>query len=443
MKTIAVILLFNLAPWAAEGGSVSFTRQLAPILEAKCQACHSEDKAKGGYRAHTFAAALKAGRSDRPALVPGHPEKSELFQRLVADDPDDRMPQEDDPLPPEQIALFKLWIEQGALLDAGSPDTLLSALAPGQDHPAPPEVYPRPLPVLALAFSPDGALLAANGYREITLWTLEGALAGRLTNAPPRVRALAFHPAGGHLAAAGGLPGRAGELSIYNTKAGRFETNLLRMGDEVLAAAFSADGKYLAASGTDNAIHIFDWETRAKLATIRQHADWVSALDFSADGQRLASASRDRTARIYRTLDGTLETTYVAQGSPLSAAVFASPGIVASGGRGRSIHFWTTEDGRKQSEIAADGGIHRLIVFEGRLFSAGPDRMVRQHDVAKRELIRTYSGHREAVFALAIDSSGQRLASGSYDGEVRVWDAASGELQHAFYPAPGLKPEVR
>jgi WD40 repeat protein len=51
--------------------------------------------------------------------------------------------------------------------------------------------------------------------------------------------------------------------------------------------------------------------------------------------------------------------------------------------------------------------------------------------------MRTFSGHRDWVYSLAIDPSSQRLASGSYDGEVRIWNIPDGQLVTVFTAAPG------
>jgi len=48
--------------------------------------------------------------------------------------------------------------------------------------------------------------------------------------------------------------------------------------------------------------------------------------------------------------------------------------------------------------------------------------------VPAKKLMRTLEGHRDEVWALALDPAGKRLASGSKDGELRIWDAYSGEL---------------
>src|SRR5262245_16758643 len=57
---------------------VNFVKEVAPILAAKCVACHQPSKTKGGYQLHTFGAFMTAGRSKESPVVAGDPKKSHL-----------------------------------------------------------------------------------------------------------------------------------------------------------------------------------------------------------------------------------------------------------------------------------------------------------------------------------------------------------------------------
>ena len=80
----------------------------------------------------------------------------------------------------------------------------------------PPE-YTR-LPVIpALAFSPDGSLLAVAGFHEVLLWKADGSeLVGRLVGLSERIESLAFSPDGKKLAVTGGRPARMGEVQVWD-----------------------------------------------------------------------------------------------------------------------------------------------------------------------------------------------------------------------------------
>jgi WD40 repeat protein len=323
------------------------------------------------------------------------------------------------------------------MLDRGEPGALLASLIPARPHGLPPEKYRRPLPVLAVAFTPDGQI-AASGYHEVTIWNQSGQLLRRITNVTQRVRAIAFDSTGRNLAIAGGQPGRGGELNLYDYESGAFKTNLLRTSDEIISLAFSPERKLLACAGTDNAIHVFHGETFAPTITIQQHADWVTAIAFNTNGTQIASAGRDRTARIYDTTSGNLETTYTGQNSPLYAVACLPDGLIASGGRDKSLHIWDSKEGKKKSDIGGFGGeINALLATSDFIFTASGDGLVKQHAISDRKLVHTFTGHGDAVYALAYDSASKKLVSGSYDGVLNIWNVESGELEKTFVAAPG------
>jgi hypothetical protein len=98
---------------------ISFNKHIRPIFINKCTKCHGGVKADGDLSLIYRAEALGKGRSGNTLIVPGKPEESELYQRIITDDIDDKMPLQtgdhaEEPLNPEQVNLIKKWIEQGA-----------------------------------------------------------------------------------------------------------------------------------------------------------------------------------------------------------------------------------------------------------------------------------------------------------------------------------------
>ncbi|MHC4995544.1 MAG: DUF1549 domain-containing protein, partial [Planctomycetota bacterium] len=100
----------------AGAGEVDFNRDIRPILSEHCFACHGPDAKtrEADLRLDTREGAF-ADLGGYHALVPGDAEDSELYQLIIANE-DDRMPPVDtgDELKPEQVALIKQWIEEGA-----------------------------------------------------------------------------------------------------------------------------------------------------------------------------------------------------------------------------------------------------------------------------------------------------------------------------------------
>src|SRR4051812_33162432 len=115
---LSALLLSPAASAAAE--PIDFRKDVRPVLQERCYACHGALAQKAKLRVDSGANLLKAG-----AIVPGKPGDSELVLRMSADNEAQRMPPEGHPLKPEQIEKIKLWIEQGAKVppdDAPDPD---------------------------------------------------------------------------------------------------------------------------------------------------------------------------------------------------------------------------------------------------------------------------------------------------------------------------------
>ncbi len=101
-----------------------FERDVVPILTARCLKCHGGDKPKAKLNLQTKAGMLTGGESG-PVLVPGSAEKSLLFEMISKGD---MPPQKNPKLTPEEVALIKSWIDQGA---AASEKTAASSAALG------------------------------------------------------------------------------------------------------------------------------------------------------------------------------------------------------------------------------------------------------------------------------------------------------------------------
>lgn len=88
---------------------VSFSEQILPIFQARCTECHSDESAELGLNLSTYEGAM-AGSDYGTVIEPGNVAGSLLIDMIESGD----MPEEGDPVPPEEIALIKTWIEEGA-----------------------------------------------------------------------------------------------------------------------------------------------------------------------------------------------------------------------------------------------------------------------------------------------------------------------------------------
>ncbi len=424
----------------AEGGAVSFQKQIAPILMNKCQGCHGPEKAKGAFRLDTFERLNKAGESKAAPLVAGKAQASHLYQLIATTDDDDRMPKKGDPLGPSEVTLIQHWIDQGAKFDGPDTAAELATMVKEPQQPDPPAVYPRPVAITALAFSPDGKELAAGGYHEITLWNpTDGKLVGRIKGLGERVYGLAYSPDGRQLAAADGTPGVFGEVRLCDPKARSAGKRLERISDVMLAVRFSPDGKQIAAGGADNSVHLYDAATGKREMLIEQHADWVSEICFSPDGTRLATASRDKSTRVFDCKTGATISAFLAHEEFVSGVAFGDDGkTLYSAGRDRKLRMWQAADAKASAKaIKFDAEPFKLLASGGMLFGTCADGVVRQYSQQKLDLVREFPAMGDWVYAIAVDPKTKRLATGCFNGQVKVWDIEKGTPVTSFTAAPG------
>ena len=111
------ILLWAVGVWStfptAAAISVEYQKDIRPILQQRCYACHSRLKQKSNLRLDAGALILKGGK-EGAAVTPGDSAASLLLKRVSSADESERMPSEGRPLSAEQITLLKRWIDEGA-----------------------------------------------------------------------------------------------------------------------------------------------------------------------------------------------------------------------------------------------------------------------------------------------------------------------------------------
>ena len=454
---------------AVHAQNANFMNDVAPVLVQRCTACHGSKNPKGDYRLYSFDSLVKPGGSDQAPVVAGKPEESELFLRITETEKSRRMPPGDEPLSAREIEAIRRWIAQGAKFDGKDRTAALQSILPPRKHPEPPLAYRAPVPIFALAFSPDGKELAVGGHYEITLWDpATGKLLRRVKHLPQRIQSLSYHRDGRQMLIAGGTPGEYGEVLLVDAFNPDRRRTFSTFEDIALSAAFSHDFSRLAVGAADRWVRAYRLADSQLLWQSQLQADWVTAISFSHDDRFVATASKDKTIKILEADTGNLFTTYnghrkqfgdYAGQFAVFDVAFAPKGLSAfSAGEGPVIRAWNPIKVKEESGSARDmearfaklgstkylvhgaaRPVFKLAVQGDSVFSACGDGMVRQHDGETGKLIREFSGHTDWVFAVAVHAPGQRIASGAFDGEVRVWDVATGDCKTIFKAAPGLR----
>ena len=127
---------------AASAAPVDFAKEIEPILIKRCSECHGPDKQKADLRLDSRAAALKAAKSGKLALVPGQSAASEILHRVTTADPDEVMPPKGAHLTEAEVASLRRWIDDGAVWPEVDPRKHWAFQRPAR--PEPPSVKDAP-----------------------------------------------------------------------------------------------------------------------------------------------------------------------------------------------------------------------------------------------------------------------------------------------------------
>jgi WD40 repeat protein/tRNA A-37 threonylcarbamoyl transferase component Bud32 len=252
--------------------------------------------------------------------------------------------------------------------------------------------------IVSAALSPDGRRMATASHdNTVRVWDVStGDVLWSPAPFSKPAYAVAFSPDGRRIICGT----QAGAVSVWNMDDGRCEPQLPAAGQTVLAVAFSPDGRWAACVCADGSVTIWDAQSWVMAPSAPQVTRGDGHfLAFDADGGKLVCAC-------------------ASPGLPLERTTSTRPSVVV----------WDLKQ-QRQVEVPADMHGVSCLAF-------GPDGRCVLGSHAGRVWVCDADGQclwppKDAmdVRCVAFSPDGRRVASGSQDSAVRIWDAADGELQ--------------
>jgi WD40 repeat protein len=287
-----------------------------------------------------------------------------------------------------------------------------------------------------LAISPDGRRAAttvglhygetdAQGRNrsrapgEVCIWDLEMGRCAATIEHPSAVDAVAFSPDGRLLA----FGGASGGVRLMDLKTTKEENRPPPVAGEIYGLAFAPRGLALAIASSQ-ALVLWDLAAKEKRLEVA-HPGWFrTRIAFHPGGRLLLAGSRNSNGVRGWNPETGVEVPLPRSDEPTTALALRPDGTLAARSHGTEIEIRNTEDWRIVRRLTAHTDEVAALAFapDGRLASGSLDRSIRLWDATGGQELMVLRGHTQGVLCVGFTPDGRRLVSADQDKNVKVWD---------------------
>jgi WD40 repeat protein/serine/threonine protein kinase len=296
-------------------------------------------------------------------------------------------------------------------------------------------------PVLALAFSPDSRqLLSGSADKTVRLWNVEtGKQLWKLQEHTDRVTCVAFTSDGKRALSGGGgevdHTVRVWNIAETGKEVQRFEGHTAA----VLSIVATANGRRVVSASSGKSIIEWDLKTGKEVRRLGNHLTPYSCISISPDGQRAITNHPGAGNFHICDLAAKTEAWFGNTNGGVTCVAFSGDERRAVvGSFGREVRVIRLDSGRElRCFLGHAGTVHSVASSQDgqRVVSGSEDGTVRLWDVMTGQEVVPFKGHTLAVNSVALSKDGRYGLSGGVDGSVRLWDLAARKELRRFEPS--------
>ncbi len=193
---------------------------------------------------------------------------------------------------------------------------------------------------------------------------------------------------------------------------------------------FNLVNSILATAGNDRTLGIWSLKTGKILHKWSEHTGQILTCTFSPDGQLLASAGKDNQVIIREVQTGKIIKKYQHRADVNTCAFHPNSKILAASGEDSRIYLYNLEADKVQGVLQGNKYPVNQIEFSPdgkKLISASEGTLdsLLLWDVQKQEIITRFIGHTRNLLCCSFSPNGRRVATGSMDDKIKIWDATN------------------